>query len=39
MAANAGIRGYYERRGFEHCGDLDVPGLTWRASLYEKSLA
>ena len=39
MAANPGIRGYYERRGFEHCGDLDVPGLTWRASLYEKSLA
>lgn len=38
MAANPGIRGYYEKQGFEHRGDLNVPGLTWRASLYEKLL-
>jgi GNAT superfamily N-acetyltransferase len=37
-AGNPGLRRYYEELGFEHRGDLDVPGLNWRASLYEKPL-
>ncbi|MGZ6265942.1 MAG: GNAT family N-acetyltransferase [Candidatus Limnocylindrales bacterium] len=38
VADNSTIRSYYEGLGFEHRGDLDVPDLTWRASLYERSL-
>jgi GNAT superfamily N-acetyltransferase len=38
MADNSAIRSYYEALGFEHRGDLDVPTLTWRASLYERPL-
>lgn len=38
MAGNPKIRRYYEELGFEHRGDIDVPALTWRASLYERRL-
>ena len=39
VAANPGIRRYYEAAGFEHRGDIDVMrGGSWRASLYEKRL-
>jgi ribosomal protein S18 acetylase RimI-like enzyme len=33
---NVGIRGYYERLGFEHRGDVDHPRLT--AALYERAI-
>ncbi len=38
VAANPGIRRYYEALGFEHRGDVDVPSRGWRASLYEKRI-
>lgn len=34
MAANRGLRGFYEAAGFEHCGDVEY--TRWLASLYEK---
>lgn len=40
VAANPGIRRYYEAAGFKHRGDIDVTrGGPWTASLYEKPLA
>jgi GNAT superfamily N-acetyltransferase len=33
-----GIRTYYERLGFEHCGDFDDTGRGLQLSLYERSV-
>ena len=38
IADNPGLRRYYEDQGFEHRGDLHVPALIGRTSLYEKRL-
>ncbi len=38
VAANAAIRDYYERAGYECRGVVDVAFLNWPAALYEKAL-
>jgi hypothetical protein len=48
VASNRKLRGYYERAGFRHCGDVEVRGAPGQrllnggtrvvVSLYERSL-
>ena len=38
VALNLRLRRYYQDLGFQHCADIDVPGLDSRMSLYEKEL-